>query len=497
MRYRSLTVLAGAGATLLLALPAHATITFTTHALEGDPAPGSVGVFTTLSPPNGNDLGDVVFGGSANAFQDLGYWISSGGVLTNVMFAQTSPPGSSLVYATTFTDLKVANDGDAGAYHLVVDDGTFDSLWRGPPGDYALVALDDDGASSFRAITRAMMLFDDGDNAFRAIDGDFEEGLYFSGAGPTVLVAEEGTTAPGTSVLFTDVRSPIAANDVGDVLFFGDLDAPSGTDGGIWHATRAGASLVARRGDPAPGLGGDLYISLDPPTIADDGEVAFVFRAEGSETTRGLMTGTPGSLSIRLRSGDAAPLPGHPDAVFEFFGDAEMSGSGDLAFEATLEGGSLTRFDDKALFRILDGELSLVARERDVAPGTGGALFRQPQEPLISDLGQVVFTADTDDGEDGLWALHGDGLEPVVRTGDLFDVGGGDLREVDDIVYFTDQRQQQGALGGGGHLVFQLYFTDDSNGIFSAELVPVPEPALALAQLVALGVVVCLRAVRR
>lgn len=483
------------GGALAFALPAE-SITYTTVALEGDLAPGTGGGFTTFSAPLVNDAGEVVFTGSANDFNEQGIWIAGGGVIGNVMLTGTSAPGTSLTFSTTRRNVKIANDGDAGAYHRVVDpqDG-FDSLWRGSPGDYAVVALDDDGDTLFSALSDQLMMFDDGSNAFRGFTPGVVRGIYFSpaGSGVPTLVAEEGTIAPGTSVAFMEIFSPAAANEVGGVLFNGELDAASGVDRGVWHATSAGALLLVREGDPVPGLGGPVHRTFSSLMIADTGEAGFVFATDGSPPVRGIMAGMPGNLSVRLQTGDAAPVPGEPDAVFDIFGDAQTSGSGDIAFVSTVDGMNITAFDDEMLFAIVDDAVSLAARTGDPAPGGGGATFTRLVDPLINDLGQVVFTAETTGAGTGIWALHGDGLESVVQEGDLFDVGGGDVREVETIAFHAAAGTQQAAFGDAGHLAFQLYFTDDTSGIFTARLTPVPEPGPWLAQLAALGLVACIR----
>jgi hypothetical protein len=43
----------------------------------------------------------------------------------------------------------------------------------------------------------------------------------------------------------------------------------------------------------------------------------------------------------------------------------------------------------------------------------------------------------------------------------------------------TDSNSQQGALGDGEQLAFQLHFTDASARLFTADLTPVPEPSVS------------------
>ncbi|HEM46269.1 MAG TPA: hypothetical protein ENO23_04400, partial [Alphaproteobacteria bacterium] len=240
-------------------------ITYTTLVLSGDPAPGTGGGFTTFSPPQINDSGAVVFTGSANAFAEQGIWIVDNGSVSNVMLTVTPAPGTGLTFTTTRSKIKIANGGDAGGYHRLTDYSVlYDSLWRGPPGAYAAVTIEDEvDPGGFVAILDDLMMFDDGSNAFQAntiTNGSLTRGNYFvSDTNGSTLVAREGLTAPGTAVAFTRVYAAAAANEVGGIAFRGELSATSDANQGLWMATEAGAVLLAREGDPVPGLGTDVF----------------------------------------------------------------------------------------------------------------------------------------------------------------------------------------------------------------------------------------------
>ena len=94
------------------------------------------------------------------------------------------------------------------------------------------------------------------------------------------------------------------------------------------------------------------------------------------------------------------------------------------------------------------------------------------------------------DDDLGLFAvdpLSGGAL--IVRDGQLFDVGGGDLRTITDISFLPGfSLNGRTGLSDDGTLAFNLFFTDGTSGIFTAV---VPEPS-SLA-LLGLGGVALLR----
>src|SRR4029077_20937449 len=87
-------------------------------------------------------------------------------------------------------------------------------------------------------------------------------------------------------------------------------------DTGMWCYTPFGTTLVARMGDPAPGIAGANISSLDTfPGLNPSGSV--VFRASlalgGSITSANntaIWSGNPASPQVVARSGETAPGTG-------------------------------------------------------------------------------------------------------------------------------------------------------------------------------------------
>jgi len=115
-----------------------------------------------------------------------------------------------------------------------------------------------------------------------------------------------------------------------------------------------------------------------------------------------------------------------------------------------------------------------------------GAEWMAPfYSPIINDAGQVAFVA-TLEGPGieeyqsrALYATDTAGLlHLIVREGQMFDVGGGDLRRIASVGLNSEDASENGssAFNSSGQLAFYLSFEDTSNGVFVAT---VPEPVMA------------------
>jgi hypothetical protein len=273
--------------------------------------------------------------------------------------------------------------------------------------------------------------------------------LYWGTPG-NLQVAVEGN-APGTTAQFSRFDAP-AVNRLGHIAFNAHLTGASIDDSnneGIWIATPTAVELVARIGDQAPGtpIGTkfsandntqeDQWDPLTEPTINSSGQIAFRARFDGlADATNnwGIYAGDAGSLQLLARSGDAAP----------------GAGAG-VTFKGSVPGGEW------------------------IAPF---------QSPIINDLGQVAFVAALagpgleEYGNKAIYATDASGeLHLIVREGQMFDVGGGDLRHVSSLGFasYDDSVMGSTSFNSQGQLVFTLSFGDGSNGIFIAT---VPEPTL-------------------
>lgn len=430
----------------LTALPATAAM-LRTVALSGDVAPGTGGaVFSGLVPPVLSSNGSVGFGAV----------LSGSGVI---------PQFNDLGFFTPTEILVRRGDGVPE-----VPGGMF--------ANFGPVQFNDAGEIAFGAPLTGLA----------GPLSSLEPGIFTSSA----LIAQQGEPAPGTAGARFGTFGLLSLNAAGEVAFRAFLeggDVTPGTASGIFTDT----GLVVRAGDTAPDTGGAAFEGFfGQPSLNDAGEIAFRDSLVGGGVTRADDAGIFTLAGPVVREGEAAP--GTAGAVFDFFGQPILNDTGEVLFFAGLRGSDVTGANSSGLFTTS----ALVAREGDVAPGTGGALFDQFDvffgAPDLNDGGDAAFLAMlagpgvTPATDRGLFFGDGlGGLSMLVREGDVLDVGGGDLRTINTLSFLN-------GLSDTGDVGFQATFTDGSSGVFvleAAASAPVPLPAsgwLLLAGLGAFGV---------
>jgi hypothetical protein len=331
-----------------------------------------------------------------------------------------------------------------------------------------------------------------------------QEGFWSDRSGSLAAVILAGEPAPGTApgAVFraetsTAIEGAFRGWDTNDGLRFavnGNLGGPSVNDlndEGIWVERAAGLTLLAREGELAPGAGTGVHFGVNngidtfgdviPLRMNSAGAVLFGARLSGPNMPfmRSLWTDRSGSLDLVARgtmplTGSAAgdPAPGlGPGWTFSALALVDFDAVGTIAFSgfATFQ----LDFDIQVagLWWDQPGELALVAREGDPAPGSA---------PGVEFAGLNLFVSLADDGHlFFLSTLSGAGVtgsndlalcgaEPrgtlhlIVREGALFDVSGegSDLRTVVRII--------PGDANGMGEIPFELVFAGGSSGLFTA-----------------------------
>lgn len=140
-------------------------------------------------------------------------------------------------------------------------------------------------------------------------------------------------------------------------------------DRGIWVRSPGGAfELAIREGDILPG-GAPAAALTREPVLSGEGDLAFTCLTDGRQ---GLWVRRDGQFLLVLRGGD--PAPGMPsDVLLDAISPFAVSRGGAIVARASLTGPTVTSGNDRALWTGQVGEpLSLIAREGDHVPGTGG-----------------------------------------------------------------------------------------------------------------------------
>jgi hypothetical protein len=210
----------------------------------------------------------------------------------------------------------------------------------------------------------------------------------------------------------------------------------------------AGSQKLVREGDVAPGTfdpGSMTSATFNSIAPADtwspgqsgncwnrNGQTLFSSELRGGDVMSGfndraLFMGGVGTLALVKRRGDAAP---GTDATFSAWNNASLllNSFGEICFQGILEGGTSTTTNDTGVWAGAPGSLSLVLREGDVVPGTGGSTAGNLSGTsiLFNDQGQVLFNVSLNGGTitgTSLFAWDAlNGLYPVVLPGDQIEL---------------------------------------------------------------------------
>lgn len=338
---------------------------------------------------------------------------------------------------------------------MLLASGTL-NVARAVPYTFETVALTGDiapgtGGATFSDFTNPTMN-DSGDVAFRGelvgagVTGANNFGAYAQSGGILGLVLRDDDPAPGVPGSTVRVGLPVI-NNIGDVSLGSRLvggGVTTANDQVLYTESGGSVGLVARTGDVAPGTGGAVHGDFARPLHNDSGDTAFVDQGlSGGGATpannSALFQDAGGTLGLVVREGDVAPGTG--GALFsEFISSPRINASGDLAFRGPLTGGGTTAANDSGIFAQTAGVLGLRAREGDVAPGTGGAVFSEFNDPGFNDGGDTAFVAlllgagVTGLNDQGLFAENGGGLDLVTRKGDVAPgTGGATFADLDRI----------------------------------------------------------------
>lgn len=190
-------------------------------------------------------------------------------------------------------------------------------------------------------------------------------------------------------------------------------------------ALAQGLSLtpVAYSGQTAPGTNPtEAFADVYRPTINRHGTVAFTGGTTGWPSQEGLWYGTPGSISAFVMAGTSAPGTS-PSKNFRDFTIPNLNSNGQLLFLGAINAAIP---DDVGLWSGTAGNLNLIARSGDPAPGTGsGVVFGDAfSDPSYTDANEVVFcnfihgTGVTANNDTGIWAGSPGNLQLVAREGD-------------------------------------------------------------------------------
>jgi hypothetical protein len=186
---------------------------------------------------------------------------------------------------------------------------------------------------------------------------------------------------------------------------------------------------------------------------------------------------------LALLAREGSPAPGAGSSVFSQFGLPRLNRAGETAFLASLSGPAVSADNDAGVWYGLPGEVRLVAREGDQAPGTPlGVTFAEfdPSSPAVNAGGQIAFQARltgagvNSSNNRGIWATDRVGqLKLIVRTGDQLEIAPGDSSTVSGLSFVGHGDDEGGpkSLNDHGELAFLALFTSSRSGAYVSSLV--------------------------
>lgn len=478
-------------ASLALATPLAAEVTFETRVLSGIQAPGTASgvTFDHLGYPTINAAGQIAFLGHVNdtdvntPIPDGGIWSETAGSIGNpglvALEGDTAPGTPPDVKFSGFAG-PVLNDAGQIAFRAVIQGPGVDHtnnfvIWSqaaGANSPLELIVRDGDAPPdtppdvAFTGISTPI-LNRAGQIAFSAqlstlsSNGFSDRGFWSNALGPLgniKPVVRTGDSAPGTKpgITFSHIDTGISVvNDVGQIAFWAQLTGPDvdrNNDTGIWSEVAGSPGkfkLVARTGDKAPGTkSGVTFRRFTSLAFNDAGQTAFRGRLTGTgvdgtnnEGVWSEAAGSPGKLRLVARTGDAAPGTGRGVVFGRLKWAPALNNDGQIAFRGMLSGTGVDKSNSDGIWSKAAGsagKLRLVARTGDAAPGAGaGVVFSRLQwDPVLNNAGQIAFRGELfGAGVDlsnnaGIWITDADGQPTlIIQKGDLLDVDNDSLNE--------------------------------------------------------------------
>jgi len=488
--------------------PERPIIIYTPIVFSGQQAPDPlVGAFTSFPYHSViNDANIIAFlGSTTDPHSPGGVFLAGDGPVTAVATLGQAAPGLGPDVKISSFDINYYRANDKG--HAVFEstlsgpgiDGTGDDQsnafanWFWSAGQLQLIAQWQAPApgtdARFRTFERTT-LNDLGHVAFRgdlvgtAVTPANDTAFWYGPPDQLALLAREGSPAPGgvTYGEMTGFDYPVLAPG-GQVVFMTDLRGP-GQQRGLFAGTADDLKLIAKTGDAIPGTSlayGNIQGHGTPPRINKHGDVVFVsFLSDG---TRGLLAGDGDDMTLVAQTG--APAPGIDGAVFDFFFDYGMNDRGEVAFRAeTLKDATV----GSAIYAGDPARFELIAASGQQAQGAEvGVQFRYFHDPVINSDGQVAFFAALNGpaargvNDYGLFATgHSGDLRLIARFGDPFQLAPGDVRTIEALSHGGVHGTHIVTFNKASDLSMLVRFTDGTEGIFTARVLPESTSAATL-----------------
>jgi hypothetical protein len=297
--------------------------------------------------------------------------------------------------------------------------------------------------------------------------------------GTTSLLVETGSTAPGTSALLTSLHSsqPLLTPG-GEVVFMGHLDSTTGwnyagsTDSALWRGVPGNLQLIAKSGDPAPGMpaGTNLERFRSNETLVDaTGRVVFATAIAGPAGFYefGIYQWDQDTLTPIALNGQQAPGT-EPGSLFEVPTPIALGGPDRVLFHSGLENACLENCPTEGLWLSSGGTTVPVAfKGGEPLPGLPpGFLLGEFTSGAVNDSGQVAFGCTMGYAGSGYAGVFGwsedQGLYPIAVPGTQIELAPGVYKMVQkaDLWPIANGFRESPNLSPSGMATLVLTFTD-------------------------------------
>ncbi|MBN8644393.1 MAG: hypothetical protein J0L61_04025 [Planctomycetes bacterium] len=300
-------------------------------------------------------------------------------------------------------------------------------------------------------------------------------GIFRTGGGPFTTIAKSGQFAPGGIGTYDLVFGSYGVNPAGAVAFRADLAGVGDNlnDGRVYLFNGVNTITIAREGDPSPDLNGQLWNGINfilAARVSNNNAVAFrtelLGTSGGASDNEAIFRGAGGPLTLIARRGQ--PAPGGNGTIEQVF-IPDVGDSGVVAFPARFAGTSGGESDNAAILAGNGGPLTAVIREGQPTPSGDGVIGDDGFAYWgMNDNGEMFIRtalANTQAGGNNENALYfhrpGQPLIELVRNGTPL------LGSTVDIVTTTlaIDAPEAVAINDAGQVAFRVYLADDRQAI--------------------------------
>ena len=495
-------------------LPA-ALISATPIAMKGDPAPGSPPATTFAGPFIGATIGTdgvvaasmVIEGPNVGLF-DTGLWM--GASKPTMYLARPNAQAAGLAAGITYSNVS-PTPSLSGQYVGFgvrlsgpgVDDTNDEAAYLAHGNSVQLLVREGDAAPGVSGGANIRFPYLGGVNRLGqvgwaatvvgpGVTPDVDDSVIYVGpAGAPQLVARSGAPAPGVSAAnFQNIDAP-ALNTNGKIVTLAWITGAGinqSNDEGIWGGTAGSLNLLARTGDHAPGAPAGVTYKQIPqsPYLNETDHVAFI--AELDDATypeaHGLFTGhVNGPMQLVMRSGEQAAGMASGMSYYGVGSSTPyrlIDGTDKLLIhgQANNDSGDV---EDGLWYGDADG-LELIARSNGADYQLGGQTsFDGNADGFLVWMQSPAGTFDLP----SVWVRAPDGSRRrLLGPGDFLDLGGGDVREIDQAFFGGNTIQfprNYRTLSDDGLLALTAIFRDGSSGMVVVNVLPEPSAGLTIA----------------